>query len=79
MKRLIIKKVSENLKIDEDVVHKVYMSYWKYIKEKMCNPTGDEILNNDNNINIFHVGRLVVNNRRYKKLKEIYNDKHKED
>ena len=33
----------------------------------------------DNNINIFHVGRLVVNNRRYKKLKEIYNDKHKED
>ena len=82
MKR-IIDKLSYELNLPKKTIENTYLSYWKYIKntiEKLPlkdNLTKEEFNSLKVNFNIPFMGKLFCTYDRWKKLKELDNDKHK--
>lgn len=79
-----ISKLSYQLNLPEKVIINAYKSYWMHIREKIESLPLKEDLTEEQfnalkvNFNIPFLGKLFCTYDRWKKLKEINNDKHKE-
>lgn len=75
----IIKKVSEELGIEETVIRLAYNSYWDFIRKTIASiPFHDELSEEEynnirTNFNIPSLGKLNCTYDRYISLKERYN------
>lgn len=72
--REALKRLADELKLSESVVEKVYLSYWKFIKESLKNlPDMDKTTKQEfdelrTNFNIPSIGKLYTS---YKKVEKI--------
>lgn len=79
----IITKISEQVDLPEDTIHKVYKLYWNYIKHCIQNLPLKEDLNESEfkelrtNFNIPSLGKLTCTYNRYLKVKEKFKYIHK--
>lgn len=75
----IISRVSKETGLPIKIVDRVYMSYWKAIREHVENLplkeelTDEEFIKLQPNINIPSIGKLNVTLERYRKMKEMFN------
>lgn len=83
----IYEEVANEIDLPVDIVKKVYMVYWRIIKEHMqslnlldTNLTEEEFNKLKTNISIYHLGKFYITYNIYKKLREEYeNNKSKRD
>ena len=75
----IIKRVSEELGLPEDLVRRTYDSYWKFIRESIQSlplkedPSEEDFNKLRVNFNIPSLGKLTVAYQRYTGIKNQFN------
>jgi hypothetical protein len=72
----LLEQVSDELKIPIEVVKEVYLSYWKFIKNKIAELPLDEELSEDQfkelrtNFNVPSIGKLTCTYDRFLRVKQ---------